>query len=70
MSLSLQEAESLFGQMLDGAMSDEDIASTLVSMAERDETAEEIAGATLAMRARMIRVSAPVGRYRRLRHWR
>ena len=53
------EAEALFGTMLDGAMSDADIAHTLISMAERGETAEEIAGAARAMRARMIAVTAP-----------
>jgi anthranilate phosphoribosyltransferase len=60
-SLSLAETESLFGEMLDGAMSDDLITSTLVEMADRGETAEEIAGAVLAMRARMIRVRAPEG---------
>jgi anthranilate phosphoribosyltransferase len=53
------EAETLFGEMLDGAMSDAEIADTLVSMADRGETADEIAGAARAMRARMIRVAAP-----------
>jgi anthranilate phosphoribosyltransferase len=52
-------AEALFGTMLDGGMSDADIAETLVVMADRGETAEEIAGAARAMRARMIRVAAP-----------
>lgn len=61
MSLSLIESEALFGQMLDGQMSDAEIKATLIEMAERDETAEEIAGAVRAMRARMIRVIAPKG---------
>jgi anthranilate phosphoribosyltransferase len=60
-SLSLAETEALFGEMLDGAMSDDLIASTLVEMADRGETAEEIAGAVQAMRAQMIRVRAPEG---------
>ena len=59
MSLSLPEAEALFGQMLDGEMADAEIASTLVELAERGETAAELAGAVTAMRARMKRVSAP-----------
>ena len=53
--------EELFGQMLDGAMDDQAIAQTLVDMAERGESAEEVAGAARAMRARMIRVAAPPG---------
>jgi anthranilate phosphoribosyltransferase len=61
MSLSLQQSETLFGQMLDGEMSDTQIKATLIEMAERDETSEEIAGAIRAMRARMIRVTAPEG---------
>ncbi|HMT42343.1 anthranilate phosphoribosyltransferase [Sphingorhabdus sp.] len=47
--------------MLDGEMGDAEIKATLIEMAERDETSEEIAGAIRAMRARMIRVSAPEG---------
>ncbi len=61
MTLSLAEAEAQFGAMLDGAMPDAEIRETLVSMAERDETASEIAGAVRAMRARMIRIAAPEG---------
>jgi anthranilate phosphoribosyltransferase len=58
-SLTLSESETLFGQMLDGEMSDAAIKATLIDMSERDETAEEIAGAVRAMRARMIRINAP-----------
>lgn len=61
MSLSLRESEALFGRMLDGEMGDAEIKATLIEMAERDETSKEIAGAILAMRARMTRVSAPDG---------
>jgi anthranilate phosphoribosyltransferase len=60
-SLSVAETEALFGKMLDGAMSDDLITSTLVEMADRDETAEEVAGAVRAMRTRMIQVGAPAG---------
>lgn len=59
MSLSFGEAEELFGQMLDGALGDEEITRLLIDMTERGETAEEIAGAAAAMRARMITVDAP-----------
>jgi anthranilate phosphoribosyltransferase len=57
----LPESEALFGKMLDGELSDAEIKATLVDMADRDETAEEIAGAILAMRARMVRITAPEG---------
>jgi anthranilate phosphoribosyltransferase len=53
------ETEALFGQMLDGEMSDEAIRDTLIDMADRGETAAEVAGAVQAMRARMNRISAP-----------
>lgn len=59
MSLSLTESESLFGIMLDGRMSAEEITALLIDLADRGETAEEIAGAARAMRARMIRINAP-----------
>lgn len=53
------EAEALFGRMLDGGMSDAAIAAILTELAVRGETAEEIAGAVQAMRARMIAIAAP-----------
>jgi anthranilate phosphoribosyltransferase len=59
--LSLDEAEALFGDMLDGRMADADIARTLIAFANRGETADEIAGAASAMRARMVTVHAPEG---------
>jgi len=60
-SLSLGDAETLFGQMLDGGMADDAIAATLIELAERGETAAEVAGLVRAMRARMKRISAPTG---------
>jgi len=59
--VNLAESEDLFGRILDGLVPDEEIAATLVEIAERGETAEEIAGAVRAMRARMKRISAPDG---------
>ena len=53
------EAEALFGQMLDGELAEDAIAATLIDLAERGETAEEIAGAVRAMRARMKPITAP-----------
>ena len=61
MTLSLLETSELFGRMLDGMMADTDIADTLVMLAERGETAEEIAGAATAMRERMLPVAAVEG---------
>ncbi|HVR89612.1 MAG TPA: anthranilate phosphoribosyltransferase [Novosphingobium sp.] len=61
MTYSLADAEALFGRMLDGAMEDTAIASTLVELADRGETAAEIAGAVCAMRARMKWITAPEG---------
>lgn len=61
MTLSLSESEALFGQMLDGQMSETEITSLLIDLADRGETAEEIAGAAKAMRARMIHINAPEG---------
>ncbi len=59
MSLSLFESEKRFGQMLDGQMSESEICDILITLADRGETAEEIAGAAKAMRARMIAIDAP-----------
>ncbi|WP_277750407.1 anthranilate phosphoribosyltransferase [Croceibacterium ferulae] len=56
-----EEAEALFGRMLDGQIDDATITRTLITMTERGESAAEIAGAARAMRARMIPVAAPAG---------
>jgi anthranilate phosphoribosyltransferase len=57
--LSMAETEALFGQILDGELSALDISALLTELADRGETAAEIAGATRAMRARMISIAAP-----------
>ena len=59
--MSEAEAEEVFGWILDGEASDEDIARFLLAMTERSETAEEIAGAARALRARLIPITAPDG---------
>ena len=59
--LSEAEAEAAFGVLLDGAPSEEEIAGFLVALSARGETAEEIAGAARALRARLIPISAPEG---------
>lgn len=55
----LGDAEALFGRMLDGGMDDAEIAETLVTIADRGESAADVAGLVRAMRARMITVDAP-----------
>lgn len=53
------EAEAAFSAILDGTVPDESIPPFLIALAERGETAPEIAGAARAMRARMIPINAP-----------
>ena len=57
--LSEQDAEQVFGWILDGETSEDEIARFLVEMTERSETSEEIAGAARALRARLTPVDAP-----------
>lgn len=55
------EADEVFGWILDGETGDEEIARFLIAMSARSETADEIAGAARALRARLIPVTAPEG---------
>ncbi|MFV0644603.1 MAG: anthranilate phosphoribosyltransferase, partial [Sphingomonadaceae bacterium] len=57
--LSEDEANRAFGAILDGTVSDEDIARYLVALSGRGETAQEIAGAARALRERLIPINAP-----------
>jgi anthranilate phosphoribosyltransferase len=57
--LSEAEAETAFGLLLDGAPSESDIETFLIALSERGETADEIAGAARALRARLIPIAAP-----------
>lgn len=59
--LTESEAEEVFGSLLDGETSEDEIARFLVALSDRGETAEEIAGAARALRARLIPVEAPPG---------
>lgn len=59
-AMTVAESERLFGNMLDGGMDDAEIARFLIDLAERGETAEDIAGAVRAMRARMLPIEGPV----------
>jgi len=51
--LGRDEVSALFGDIMDGALSETEIAALLVALAMKGETAEEIGGAALAMRARV-----------------
>ncbi|HKT76512.1 MAG TPA: anthranilate phosphoribosyltransferase [Sphingobium sp.] len=55
------EATRAFDLLFDGDLPDAEMASFLVTMAQRGESAVEIAAAARAMRARMIPISAPAG---------
>ena len=57
--LSEAEAEAAFGVLLDGAPSEAAIESFLIALSARGETADEIAGAARALRARLIPITAP-----------
>jgi anthranilate phosphoribosyltransferase len=59
--LSEVEAEAAFGVLLDGAPSEAEIEAFLVALSARGETADEIAGAARALRARLIPIDAPEG---------
>ena len=60
-TLDQQTAYETFSAILDGAFAEESVVAFLTAMAERDETSAEIAGAALAMRERLIPISAPKG---------
>ena len=57
--LEEDEAERVFGLMLDGAPSEEEIAQYLTDLSDRGERAGEIAGAARALRARLLPIEAP-----------
>lgn len=57
--LTQAEAQAAFGSLLDGVPSESDIEQFLIALSQRGETSEEIAGAALAMRARLVPINAP-----------
>lgn len=59
--LDAEAAAAAFGQIIDGNLADSDIAQFLTSLAERGETAVEIAAAAGVLRGLMLPVSAPEG---------
>jgi anthranilate phosphoribosyltransferase len=56
-ALSRELAESVFGDLMDGKATEAQKGALLIGIATRGETAEEIAGAVSALRARMRRVT-------------
>jgi len=57
--LEAETADLAFAQLFDAELPEQEIAAFLVAMAERGETAVEIAASARAMRARMIPINAP-----------
>ena len=55
-SLTRDQAHSLFGQLMDGELSEPQVAGLLVALAAKGETVDEITGAALAMRDHMVRI--------------
>ncbi len=60
-TLSSDEAEAVFGVILDGHAGSVALAGLLMALRVRGETEAELAGAVAALRARMVRVEAPAG---------
>jgi anthranilate phosphoribosyltransferase len=59
--LSEEEAREAFTCIMQGAVSDIELAGFLVALKARGETVDEIAGAVAAMKTLMVSVTAPVG---------
>jgi anthranilate phosphoribosyltransferase len=59
--LSIADAATAFGIVMDGQASDIHIAGLLMALRARGETVEELTGAVTAMRARMVGVEIPPG---------
>ncbi|WP_336986412.1 anthranilate phosphoribosyltransferase [Altererythrobacter aquiaggeris] len=57
--LNAAEAEEAFGRLLDGETTESEIERFLIDLSTRGETADEIAGAARALRARLIPIKAP-----------
>lgn len=53
------EAEAVFGRILDGDVSEDEIARFLSDLSDRGERSSEITGAARALRARLLPVDAP-----------
>ena len=60
-TLSMAEAHAAMGAVMDGEATPAQLAALLMGLRMRGETVEELAGFALAMRERVLRVSAPEG---------
>ena len=56
--LTRDQAHWAFGQIMDGQLTEAQVAGLLVAMAAKGEAVEEITGAAMAMRARAVRIDA------------
>jgi anthranilate phosphoribosyltransferase len=59
--LSMDEARSAMGSVMDGEATPAQLAALLVALRMRGESVEELAGFAAAMRERVVRVDAPAG---------
>jgi len=59
--LTRQQAEELFGEMLDGTVPDMELGALLIAMRIKGESADEVAGFLAAMQARTASLKAPDG---------
>lgn len=59
--LNRQQAEALFGDMLDGQVPDMELGAILISLRIKGESADEVAGFLAAMQARTATLQAPAG---------
>ena len=57
--LPRQQAEELFGQMLDGQVPDMELGAMLIALRVKGESADEVAGFLAAMQARTVALAAP-----------
>src|SRR6202030_2067164 len=60
-TLTRSEAESAFDSMLSGEVTPSQMGGFLMALRVRGETVDEITGAVAAVRAKMLRVTAPAG---------
>ena len=59
--LTCEQAEQLFGSMLDGVVPDMELGALLIAMRVKGESADEVAGFLAAMQARTASLAAPDG---------
>ncbi len=57
-NLTRQQTHWAFGQIMDGQWSESQVAGLLVALAAKGETADEIAGAAMAMREHVLRIDS------------